>query len=279
MSIFVGFTSIYGAGNQEHKLWYCLTPNRVLYDLRRQALARRGLVGKLALWLHILLFQHWDRRCVDRFEAIVSQTQTVRGRVRKYYGKESCVIFAPIDIDSYGVSHQAGTYFLAVSRLFPEKRMLMIARAFAGMPSESLVMVGDGPQRKEIEALERLHSNIKLIGSVRERELVDLYKSCRATVYMPIDEDYGLVPLEGMAMGKPCIAADEGGCRETVIDGQTGYLVPPTVESLQAAVAKLTMTWGVSHADQCRRQAEKFSLQNCVNGWKSLLREVCDERG
>jgi glycosyltransferase involved in cell wall biosynthesis len=192
--------------------------------------------------------------------------------VKKYYSRESKVIFPPVQTNTYK-NEQAGDYFLAVSRLFPEKRMSLIARAFAGMPSEKLVVVGDGPEREAIEKLVEQNSSITLLSNVPEHELIKLYANCRATVYMPIDEDYGLVPLEGMAAGKPCIAANEGGCKETIRDGKTGFLVDPDINSIQVAVGRMSREWVISHAEECRQQAQKFDLSHCVTAWKKLLDE------
>ena len=95
---------------------------------------------------------------------------------------------------------------------------------------------------------------------------------------MPVNEDYGLVPLEGMAAGKPCIAANEGGCKETVVDGKTGFLVEATISDIQAGVKRISKSWVADHSATCRHQAQKFDTRHCVNAWHQLLSEAASDK-
>lgn len=270
LEIYIGFTSIYGVRKNRNSAWYCLTPNRIIYDLRHAKLKQQGLLGKAALWAHILLFGAWDKRVVSRFKHVLCQTKNVQRRFERYYGKRDIsVVYAPVDTGKY-LPGKTGDYFLAVSRLFPEKRMSLIAEAFAGR-SEKLVLVGDGPERARIAQLATQNPNIELRSNLSEAQLKDLYENCRATIYMPVDEDYGLVPIEGMAAGKPCVAVNEGGCKETVADGTTGFLISPDVASIRAAVDTMTKQWVDAHADACMAQAKKFDLATCVAAIKEKL--------
>lgn len=270
VNIYIGFTSIYGVRKKGKNIWYCLTPNRILYDLRQYKLSQQNIVGKIGIWLHILLFFLWDKRCVNAFPLIVSQTQNIRNRVKKYYHKESVVIYPPVQNSSYK-NTKVGDYFLAVSRLYPEKRMSLIAQAFTGLPHRQLILVGDGPERSIIEEIVKQNNNITLLRNISDEELAQLYANCRATIYIPIDEDYGLVPIESMSAGKPCIAANEGGCKETVVHGVTGLLVEPEITNIQAATALLTKEWVTEHIEACYEQAEKFDMHHCVSAWRKLL--------
>ena len=270
VNIYIGSASIYGVQKTGTTIWYCLTPNRILYDLRQYKLAQQQLPGKIGIWLHILLFYAWDRRCVNTFSLIVSQTKNIQARVKNYYQKDSAIIYPPVQNSSYSTT-EVGDYFLAVSRLFPEKRMSLIAQAFVGLPDQKLILVGDGPERSLIETIARQNPNITLLRDITDEELVRLYASCRATIYMPVDEDYGLVPIESMSAGKPCIAANEGGCKETVLDGVTGLLIEPDVPSIQAATRQLTKQWVTEHIEACYQQAEKFDMRHCASAWRKVL--------
>ncbi len=269
--IYIGFTSIFAStsADYEHNVWYCLTPNRILYDLRRRRLNDSVIVAKLALLGYIAMFWKWDRQSIRHMRVIVSQTRTVRDRVRRYYGRDSKVIYAPVDIRTYKPS-RGGHYFLAVSRLFPDKRMSLVAEAFVGQ-TEELIMVGEGPDRERIQSTIAACPNISLLHDVSEQRLHELYANCRATIYMPLDEDYGLVPVEGMACGKPCIASNEGGCRETVIDGKTGFLIEPTIQDIREAVGRMTASMADQFFNDCVRQAERFGIDTCVSGWNAVL--------
>ena len=131
INIFMGYSSIYGVQKSGNNLWYCLTPNRIIYDLRRQKTSQQHVLGKVIIRFYIILFSAWDKRCVARFPTIISQTLNVQKRVMKYYKRKSRVIFPPVPTSTFK-STSIGDYFLAVSRLFPEKRMSLIAEAFAG---------------------------------------------------------------------------------------------------------------------------------------------------
>lgn len=271
LEIYIGFTSIYGVRKNCNNAWYCLTPNRMIYDLRQAKLKQQGLFGKIALWAHILLFSAWDKRVVSRFRRVAAQTDNVRQRFYRYYGKRDVnVVYAPVDTNKYQPG-KTGDYFLAVSRLFPEKRMQLIAEAFAGLP-DKLILVGDGPEREKIETIVKANPNIELRSNLSEAALKELYENCRATVFMPVDEDYGLVPIEGMAAGKPCIAVNEGGCKETVVDGVTGFLIPPDIAQIREKVAIMNKQWVEAHADACITQAKKFDLASCVAAMKETFR-------
>ena len=269
--IYCGFTSIYGVQKNSNSIWHCLSPNRIIYDLRKQKLENQSILGKAALLLHIMLFSYWDKSCVKNFKAVVCQSKTVQARVKRYYDIDSKFIYDPIDTSQYKQG-EVGDYFLAVSRLYPEKRMLLIARAFSGT-KHKLVLVGNGPERAEIIKIVNSNNNISLLSDVSEAALIKLYGDCRATIYMPLNEDYGLVPLEGMAAGKPCIAVNEGGCRETIIDGKTGFLVRANVKDVRNVLDKLTRRWVTEHTEDCRKQALKFDIMQCAASWIKLLNE------
>jgi glycosyltransferase involved in cell wall biosynthesis len=272
VKIYIGFTSIFAAtrAGYERNVWYCLTPNRILYDLGRRRLESEWFLGKLASLVYVAVFLHWDRKAIRRMRLIVSQTRTVRDRVQRCYGRHSKVIYAPVDIRAYEPT-RGGHYFLAVSRLVPDKRMSLIAEAFAGR-TEELVMVGDGPERERIQAIIARCPNISLLQDISDQRLSQLYANCRATIYMPVDEDYGLVPLEGMACGKPCIASNEGGCRETVVDNRTGFLIEPTIEAIRQAVGRMTSSVADHFFEDSVRQAQRFDIDTCVSSWHAVLR-------
>lgn len=272
VNIYCGFTSIYAAHKSTVNIWHCLTPNRIIYDMKKYKLKHASLLKKIALYIHILLFQKLDQKIVKyNFNEIITQSINTQKRVKQYYGIDSKVIYDPVEINNF-YFESFGDYYLTVSRLFPEKRVNLIVNAFKKMPNKKLIIVGEGPDKKKI--LEEISnvSNIKILSNINDNKLRKLYANCFAAIYMPKDEDYGLVPLEVNASGKVCIAVNEGGCRETVIDGKTGFLINSTEEDLINLVNRLEINKVKQMKNFCLIHARKFDISNCTNEWKKLIR-------
>jgi glycosyltransferase involved in cell wall biosynthesis len=272
VNIFIGFTSIFASNKQNENIWYCLTPNRIIYDLRNLKLNDPIFVRKILFMLHIKLFNRLDQKIIKtNFSKIISQSSNVQKRVRKYYGLDSSVIYPPTDTNKFKFE-QFGDFYLTVSRLFPEKRTNLIAKAFIKIPEKKLVIVGDGPQKNKIKNLIKGHSNITLFNNISDNKLYELYANCLATIFMARDEDYGLIPIEGMAAGKPCIAVDEGGCKETVVNGKTGFLIKATEDNIINAVKKLDINKAKEMKDDCLIWVKNFETEICFKQWKKELR-------
>lgn len=235
---------------------YCLTPTRFLwmYDAYRQ---REGL-GRLAdaaLRPVLAWLRTWDRLAADRVDHFIAISRAVQRRIRKFYGRDSTVIYPPVDVDRFTPSSRPpGDYYLAGGRLIPYKRVDLAIEAFNRL-GRPLVVFGDGRDRAALEA--KAASNITFLGRVSWDELVDLYQHCRAFIF-PGLEDFGIAPVEAQAAGRPVIAFAGGGALDTVIEGETGALFhEQTPEALAAAVEAFD-TAAVSPA-ACRRNAERFA--------------------
>jgi glycosyltransferase involved in cell wall biosynthesis len=276
LMIFTGCHAIYGATRckKDHNLWFCHTPNRNMYYIRDKMRPTLSTFSRIKHDLYYLMLHKTDQRIVkENIRKVIVNSKNVQERVRKYYGLDSLVIYPPIDTKSYRFKG-FGDFFLTVSRLDPLKRVDLIARAFTKMKEKKLMIVGDGPQREEIENIIKGHKNITLLGEITDEKLRELYSTCLATIYMPIDEDFGMMPLEGMASGKACIAADAGGCRETVVEGKTGMLIDANEENLIKAVNKLTKKRAKGMKDACTRWAKDFDTDKCVKQWKREIANI-----
>lgn len=204
-------------------LCYCHTPMRYVWsgyqEYRRSAgpLARLAFVP-LASWL-----RRWDFEAAQRVTSFVANSRNVAARIRTYYGRESAVIYPPVDTDYFAPPAQygdAGNYFLVVSHLVPYKRVDLVVEAFnrCGSP---LLVVGEGAERRPLER--RARPNIRFLGSQPDGIVRRAMQQCRALVFAG-DEDFGLVMAEAQACGKPVIAFARGGAREIIADGQSGLL-------------------------------------------------------
>ena len=206
---------------------YCYSPTRFLWD-RNSENENRG-------WPAILsrhLLRIWDRQASDRGDEFVAISKNVQSRIKKYYGKESKIIYPPVVLtttgscprrtpDGFGLltSTRPGSpfwghpFYLIVSRLFPHKNIDVAIDAFNKLGYE-LIIIGDGPAKNDLKTM--AGKNIKILGYKKDSEVVDYYRNCKAFI-MPQEEDFGLTPLEAMSFGKPVLALRKGGALETVV--------------------------------------------------------------
>ncbi len=196
-------------------------------------------------------------------------------RIRSYYGRESVVIYPPVEMPPYSPTRREVDqgFYLIASRLLPYKRVDLAIEAFGrlGLP---LVIAGDGRDRPRLERLaaRQPRSNVKLLGRVDDATLQRLLAECRAFVF-PGNEDFGIAPIRAMAYGKPVIAYAGGGALDTVVDGVTGTLFDrQTPEALAEAVLRSS---GVTFAPvEIRRHAERFGVERFECEMNALLKSI-----
>lgn len=273
VKIFIGSSCIFASRKKDKNIWFSLTPNRIMYDLKKWKLENASFAKRIALASHILLFNKLDQHVVkNNFDRIVAQTNTVKSRIKKYYSRDSKIIYSPVQVANFKF-HQLGDFFLAVSRLQPEKRIDLIAKAFS-LEDKKLVIVGSGPETSKIEKIIANSKNITMLNFIDDKGLIELYSSCRATIYIPINEDFGLVPIESMASGKICIAVNEGGCKETILNRKTGYLINPTVADLRHTINTINNRALLGMKKACIARAREFDIGICINQWKKVINSI-----
>jgi glycosyltransferase involved in cell wall biosynthesis len=179
----------------------------------------------------------WDVRTAAGVDAFVANSAYVAGRIRRYYGRTAEVIPPPVDTDFFTPGPEGpGSYDLVVSALAPYKRIDLVLEAYRGT-GRPLRIVGSGPEEPRLRA--HAPAEAAFLGRVDDLELRELYRGCRAVI-MPGIEDFGIVPLEAMACGRPAVVFAEGGGPESVVPGQTGVLFDePTPASLRRAIDSL----------------------------------------
>jgi len=252
---------------------YCHTPMRYVWDLasvyRDELPAMLRPVARLGqAWL-----REWDRRTARGVTHFIANSRFVAERIRRHYHRQASVIYPPVDVEYFtpGSSGQED-FFLVVSRLVPYKRVDLAVKAFnaLGLP---LVIVGDGPEMIRLRELAR--PNISLVGEVSDEAVRDYYRRCRALVF-PGEEDFGIVPVEAQACGRPVIAYNGGGVRETVIDGRTGLFFPQ--QSTGALVTAVRSFDPNAYDPQViRRQAQRFARQSFKRRIEHFVSRVCDD--
>ena len=272
--VYSGFYAPFAVQQQGHgrRVHYCNTPPRFAYDMREFYLERLPLPARPAA---VAFFEHIRKQyeaSVARMDVVIANSQNVRGRLAKFLGIDSHVVHPPVDTERYHWA-EPEDYFVSLARLTEYKRVEVIVRAFMRMPDRKLVVASGGPQEPFLRRLAAEASNIHFTGWTSEEGLADLIGRARAAIYIPRDEDFGISPVEAMAAGKPVIGVAEGGLLETVVDGETGFLIaaPPTVESVVDAVTRLTADGALAMREACEARARLFSKALFLERMKPFL--------
>jgi glycosyltransferase involved in cell wall biosynthesis len=212
----------------------------------------------------------WDKNAAQRPTCLIANSHNVAQRIRQYYGREAEVLPCPVDVDRFSVGSGRGEHFIIASRLLPYKRieLAIVAAQRAGVP---LVIAGTGP------ALAALRERAKgttttLLGYVPDAQLNTLMGDARAAI-LPGEEDFGLVPLEAAAAGRPTIAFRGGGALETIVEGATGmFFDEPSADSLTEALRRFDASR--FDAARLRAHAETFSPARFIERLRSIVERV-----
>jgi glycosyltransferase involved in cell wall biosynthesis len=263
---------------------YCHTPMRYAWDLRDQYLAQRGLAaGVRGLVANHLLdrLREWDRATSSRVTEFVANSQYVRERIARCYGRAATVIPPPVDTEFFTPDASvARDYYLTASRWVPYKRGDLIAAAFRALPDRRLVIAGDGPELPRIRAA--AGGNVEFTGKVSRERMRELLRAARAFVFAA-EEDFGIVPVEAQACGTPVIAYGRGGARETVRDvadaRPTGlFFDMQTSDAIVQAVRRFESLATPIDAADCREQARKFANTRFAADYKSFVDRTVSAR-
>lgn len=235
---------------------YCHTPMRYLWDMYPEyvqqvsALLRplaRGIMHYLRLW---------DVAAANRVDHFVANSNFIAGRINKHYRREAEVIYPPVDVDEFEVSHQSDEFYLMVGQVIPYKKADLAVAAFREIDAR-LVIIGEGSLLPELR--KTAGPNVEFLGRQDWGVILDHYRRCKALLFPGI-EDFGIVPVEAMASGKPVIAFGAGGALETVVDGETGLLFhDQTAAGLADAVRRFEAKAGSFDPLAIRAHAEQFS--------------------
>lgn len=206
-------------------VYYCHTPPRFLYDLkdhyqREYPVLVRPALAALRAWLRPRY-----EAAVGNMRTVISNSQTVQRRLMDFLGVSSYVIHPPVETQKFRWQESAG-YYLSTARLEPLKRVDLIIKAFLEMPDKRLIVTSGGSALPALRQLAAGAPNIEFTDWTTAEVSADLIGQSVATLYVPRDEDFGMSPVESMAAGKPVFGVAEGGLTETVVDGETGFLLP-----------------------------------------------------
>ena len=248
---------------------YCHTPMRYVwsgYDTysRSGGPLARLLLPPVAAWL-----RRWDYQAAQRVTHFVANSQTVAERIRRYYHRESTVIYPPVDTDYFLPPATRGKredFFLVVSQLVPYKRIDLAVEAF-NRSGRRLLVIGEGSERRALER--RAHTNIRFLGFKSCEVLRQALQRARALIF-PGEEDFGIIMAEAQACGTPVIAFRRGGASEIVADGATGILFDQqTPDSINDSLARFEQT--EMDPDAARYSALRFNRERFLHEFAEFV--------
>ncbi len=262
------------------KIYYCHTPPRYIFDFRDRYMAR------FPQWLHTIADILLDRearayiRELAEMDHIFTNSQNVHDRLLSFCGYESEILYPPTDVTRFvpDSSVQPKDYFLSFARLSSPKRVDLIVDTFMEIWDRHLILTygKNDPMRDEILAKISGKSHIRAIESPDDIDLIALIQWAIATIYIPVDEDFGMSPVESMACGTPVIGVDEWWLRETIVHNKTGKLIqipstPLWIQNLKKAIQETPQeVWGSMRID-CINRSRDFSLEKFQERLQSSL--------
>lgn len=261
---------------------YCHTPPRYLYGYPTGVEWERSWPTRTYAMMINPYMRMYDFESAQNVDKFVCNSEEVRGRIKKFYRREATVIYPPIGVstkhqipstkqqgDPSSAKAMEGKYFLMVNRLVRMKRVDIAIKA-AKKAGIKLVIVGKGADEERLRQIAGDAEKITFAGGVSDERLVELYAGCKAVVHLAEEEDFGITPVEAMSFGKPVIAANSGGVKESVVDGKTGVLVDDVSVDSVATVLKNFDTTKYRSAE-IRRVAKRFSKERFLREMKSFV--------
>ena len=260
---------------------YCYTPMRYIWEQYDEYFGkgRAGLLTRAAMRVLSVPCAAGTLRTASHPHHFVAISENVRTRIREIYARTADLIYPPVDTSLFTLSHRDDGYYLIVSALVPYKAVDVAIEAF-NRSGDRLVIVGEGPDAVRLRKL--AGPRVTFEGWQPDSSLREYYAGCRALIF-PGEEDFGIVPVEAMATGKPVLAYARGGALETVIDRpdlRTGTLFSEqSFDSLLAGLGVLKRT--SFDGERIRAHALTFDRElykerigrYCLRRWEEFTRE------
>jgi glycosyltransferase involved in cell wall biosynthesis len=253
---------------------FCHSPMRYAWNAFHEYTRNFGTIKKSLTSVVMSYLSAYDYVASARVDFFAAPSETSRKRIRKYYRRESTVIHPPCDVDRFYTSSDMEDYYLFVGRLVDYKRADLAVRVFS-QSGKRLLVVGTGP---ELNALKCMASrNVEFLGWVDDTELARIYSRCKALIF-PGEEDFGIVPVEAQAAGRPVIAYGKGGALETVISEKTGmFFHEKSVESLNGAIQEFEKNEDQFDPKKIVENAKRFSKQNFLATFEKFICKCLEE--
>ena len=253
---------------------YCHTPMRYIWNMYHEYRKGANVLARFLMPPLAHYLRTWDAATSKRVDSFVANSKTTAARIKRYYGRKSTVIHPPVDTEAFAAvpAEELGDYYLMVGELVSYKRPDVAVEAFNQM-KKKLVVIGGGEMLETIRKL--AGSTVTVLGSQPFDVLRHHYARCRALIF-PGEEDFGIVPLEAMASGRPVLAYGRGGATETVVDGVTGlFFHEQSTKGVTDAVADFESR--TMNSDDIVAHAQSFARAHFASRMKDHIDRVMRE--
>lgn len=267
-------SAIRQCSNKSKKIYYCHTPPRYLYDLHYLYLEKVPFLIKPVFKLFCFVFKYMYEKDISRLDIILTNSINTQKRLKEFLDIDSQILYPPVDMKQFQFLWQ-DDYYLSFARLADAKRVDRIVEAFKKMPDKKLVVIygENDPAKQKIFDLAQGSDNIQFITLKNNVGFTEYVWNAIATIYIPIDEDFGMSPVESMSAGKPVIWVDDGWLKESIVHEKTWLLINKQagVDDIVAAVSLITPKKALSMRKACEKRASDFSLESFEKRLRELI--------
>ncbi|WP_294429730.1 glycosyltransferase [uncultured Treponema sp.] len=254
---------------------YIHTPMRYAWDKYFDYKTRSGRITQFFMDKWMPKIRLWDYISSQRVDTLIANSNYISRRIKKYWNRESTVIYPPVNTDKLFPNYKPHEdFFVVFSRFVPYKRIDLAIQA-CGNLKKNLVVIGSGSQEKSLKKLASSYkdSKITFTGRISDKEVMDYLQRCRALIFCA-EEDFGIIPVEAQCCGRPVIAFGKGGALETVINGKTGtFFSHATVDSVERAINRFEELEkdGAFDTNFIYQHAKKFSAERFAREIKECI--------
>lgn len=263
--------------NTKH-IAYIHSPMRYAWDLYFDYKKNSGFITKFFMRKWIPNLRLWDFVSSQRIDTIIANSNYISKRIRKFWNRESIVIHPPVDLSRLcEIDDNVEDYYCAFSRFVSYKRLDLAIKACIKL-NKKLVVIGDGAERKKLQSLAKNHTNIIFTGRINDDDVKKYLQKCKALIFCA-EEDFGIIPLEAQACGRPVIAYGKGGALETVIENKTGiFFNQQETESLCEAIEKFERMYQEDffNPTEIMNHAKTFSVERFKKEIMDVINENCN---
>jgi len=247
---------------------YCHTPMRYLYDMRNEYLKKYNFLSKKIINSFFNYLKKWDYMTSQKIDLIISNSEFVSNRIKKYWNRNSIIINPTINLDEFSISKSKKSYYIVLSELVSYKRIDIAIEAFNKNKKE-LYIVGSGSLLNKFKRISK--KNIRFLDNVSDMQKISYLSNAQALIFPGI-EDFGITPLESLASGTPVIAFKDGGVLDYLKENENAiFFNKQTSNSLNRALVKFEENKEKFSPDSLRKTILEFSDQSFINKLKKII--------
>ena len=266
-------SAVRNCNKNQKKIYYCHTPPRYLYDLHNLYCQKVSFFIKPFFKIFCFIFKYMYEKDIKKMDLIFTNSKNTQNRIKKYLNVDSIVLYPPVDLDVFKYN-QTLDYYLSFARLADVKRVDFIVKAFLKIPNKKLIVIywENDPSKEKIFEIAKNAKNIEFITLPWNIWFNEYISNCIATIYIPINEDFWMSPVESMASWKPVIWVNEWWLKET-INEKTWILLKENFDlnDLIDAINFMSKEKSISMRKDCENKAKYFSIKKFDKKLKDIL--------